>query len=529
MHDFTRFSMLTAVIAAAGVSLCANAATSATALPSSPSTVYLTEVPSGAVTSTMVKEGDGFLNINSQLTVLPAKGSLTSVARDGNDIYIGHPFSWHSVPGLLKGQVEGDKATFAFPQLVNSYVDDINGVLTPQRFYAVVCDMVVKGSTANMVPTEAQTYTFTIGADGSLTPDDPELFLGEYYFYEGDWDWTLNGDFYTSITPIAEQPAQAPADADSQPMVLTWPHSIEGSVLAAPVSVAFDGDDCYVKGIAVGIKDLPDAVVKGSKEADGTYSFPSNQYLGESWLYGFTQYFITGDALYQGNSVSFEPQADMVFSASDTDGTLTSDMSFIIAPAVQEDPEELYYEKIYQTPTMTAVAADAKVTSLVTPADEYVPAEEIDFMVSMLSAEGCLLDMSKLYFEVWTDDTPYTFTKANYPSLNADTTQIPFGYSDMQGFVYQTELLQQVLVFNPKYETLRLRLVYKPSADETIYSDYITVQDKSGVDLTLSDGEAVAGYFDLQGRPVVNPSAGLYIRAIRKADGSVNYQKAICR
>ena len=150
-------------------------------LPANPTATLITDPVPGAEPTVLVKSGTGFIRIDNQLDVLPADGSLTKMIRTDDKIYLSNIFSWTPSTGWIEGSVEGSKVTFRLPQIVKSEMADIDGVLTPQQYYAVACDMVVRNGAADMVPTTEQTYVMNIADDGSLIPEDPELFYGQFY------------------------------------------------------------------------------------------------------------------------------------------------------------------------------------------------------------------------------------------------------------------------------------------------------------------------------------------------------------
>ncbi len=468
-------------------------------LPANPTATLITDPVPGAEPTVLVKSGTGFIRIDNQLDVLPADGSLTKMIRTDDKIYLSDIFSWTPSAGWIEGSVEGSKVTFRLPQIVKSEMADIDGVLTPQQYYAVACDMVVRNGAADMVPTTEQTYVMNIADDGSLIPEDPELFMGSFIFDGRSWAWNLSGDFYGSLSPQTQTPVEAPENITFSPMVLTYPHILYGGTYARPLEVAFDGNDCYIKGAATGISDLQDSIIKGSRQGR-VVSFGSNQFLGNSWLFGFTQYFIGGETEYEdsfqyGQVPVFTPADMMEWVYDDQTGTLTSDMSFIIVPSPQEDSENLYYENIYIAPSIYPVSPESHVSNLITPEVSFTPASAgmpnvIDFAVSMVSADNQILDMDKLYFEIYMDGAPFEFS----PSID-----------------------------------LALRLVYLADPENPAYSDFVYVKG-SGVDTIDAIPSGAPEYLDIQGRRLSGmPRGGISIRRTPLSDGSVRYEKILNR
>lgn len=512
-----------------------NAMAAISDLPSNPNASLITNPAPGVEPTVLVKAGTGFIRLDEQLDVLPADGSLTKMIRTDDKVYLANIFSWAPTAGWIEGTVEGSKVTFQLPQIVKSEMADIEGVLTPQQYYAVACDMVVRGGSADMVPTAEQTFVFDIADDGSLTPENPELFMGNFLYDGRAWAWNMDGDFYNALNLQTTTPSMAPEDLTFTPMVLTYPHILYGGTYARPLEVAFDGNDCYIKGAAIGISDLQDALIKGSLDGK-VVSFDSNQFLGNSWLFGFTQYFIGGETGYEdsaqyGQVPVFTPSDVMEWVYDDQTGSLTSDMSFIIVPSPQDEAENLYYENIYIAPSIYPVASDTPVTTLIAPEVNFTPAyydmpNVIDFAVSMVSADHQILDMDKLYFEIYMDHEPFEFTPSVDPNLTQPISRIPVGTTDYYCFVAAEEIIQMVAIPQMDFTDLALRLVYLGDPENPAYSDFVYMQG-SGVDGINAEPVGQASYIDLQGRPLSGSANGISIRRTTLSDGSVRYEKVI--
>ncbi len=507
-------------------------------LPANPTATLITDPVPGTEPTVLVKSGTGFIRIDNQLDVLPADGSLTKMIRTDDKIYLSDIFSWTPSAGWIEGSVEGSKVTFRLPQIVKSEMADIDGVLTPQQYYAVACDMVVRNGAADMVPTTEQTYVMNIADDGSLIPEDPELFMGSFIFDGRSWAWNLSGDFYGSLSPQTQTPVEAPENITFSPMVLTYPHILYGGTYARPLEVAFDGNDCYIKGAATGISDLQDSIIKGSRQGR-VVSFGSNQFLGNSWLFGFTQYFIGGETEYEdsfqyGQVPVFTPADMMEWVYDDQTGTLTSDMSFIIVPSPQEDSENLYYENIYIAPSIYPVSPESHVSNLITPEVSFTPASAgmpnvIDFAVSMVSADNQILDMDKLYFEIYMDGAPFEFSPSIDPALKQPASRIQVGTTDYYCFVAAEEIIQMVAIPEMNFTDLALRLVYLADPENPAYSDFVYVKG-SGVDTIDAIPSGAPEYLDIQGRCLSGmPRGGISIRRTPLSDGSVRYEKILNR
>lgn len=517
-------------------------------LPVEPPTDYITDPMPGVEPEILIKSGYGYYPYqgqsgSTQMGELPSDGSLTKMLRDGDKMYLSNIFSWVNAPGWIEGTVKDNKVTFNFPQLVNEYWEDIKGVMTKFSYYAVACELVIKNGNGDMVPTTEQVMTFTIQDDGTLVPEksknDKDLYLCEWTKDSRTWEWTYGGDSYIDLNLQKVPALEVPANVEFKKMCLIYPHAVYGGTYAHEVQVGFDGNDCYVKGMAVGISDLQDAAIKGKRSGD-VISFNSNEFIGNSWLFRFTQYLIGGDTELvndpnYGTVPNFTEAKNLEFVYNPETEEMISDMSFIIVPSPQENFEDLYYENIYFNPNIVRLN-EGPVTALINPDKiSYVKDKDykmyiFDFAVSQISADNQLLDMSKLYFEMLIDGVPLEINKDIDPTFSKPTTLIKFGRNDYQCFVRQEDIVQMVALPTSKvsFNKLTLRLVYDPESENPVYSESILIGDDSSAVESINDNQVIATfYIDMQGRACENPSNGVYIRAQKMTDGSVRYSKAV--
>ena len=101
--------------------------------------------------------------------------------------------------------------------------------------------------------------------------------------------WYGFGDYECVFTPFNGTAVTLPEGVEPVEWVMTYGGD------GHKVNVAMDGDDVYVQGVS---RDMPQACIKGSLEADGKLRFPSDQFLGNGEA-GF-MYFMaaTGENIY---------------------------------------------------------------------------------------------------------------------------------------------------------------------------------------------------------------------------------------
>lgn len=514
-------------------------------LPSRPPAEMILTPEADTQPEIYIKSGIGLMHYEDRLDALPSDGSLTKIIRDGDKIYMGNVFSWFETPGWIEGTISGNTATFQLPQLVNQVDEDINGIIVRKKYYAVMCDLVVWNGNGDMVPTAEQVFTLTINEDGTIEPGDlqgvNDPFLCSWTYSDYTWEWSMDGDSYISLSPLTLEPHSQPESVTFSPMVITYPHILYGGKYATTVEAGFDGDDCYLRGIATNAGDLENTVIKGSRRGD-MITFDSNQYLGANWNKGFTQYFIAGETEYEvGGSLGYYPifsQTDtMEFMYDEVNGCLKSDMSFILAPSPQEESENLYFDNIYNTPEIYPINEDGNIKEINSPevvmysAPAYGYPHIIDFVGSMVSTDNQLLDMSKLYFQLLIDGKPFEFTPEMDPALKEGATLIPFLTDDRYCFV-AFENIYQMVAFpeSVEFNSLYLRFIYDPFSENPVYSKASYVAgDPNSVSSISDEEESGAAYSDLMGLTSREPKKGINIRRTRRADGTIKTSKLIIK
>lgn len=410
----------------------------------------------------------------------------------------------------------GDVLTFTIPTvdvdgnaLVTSklsyqfFIDDESTpmVFTPEYFTKLTEDMTV-------IP-----YGFTDNydiADGFIylnMPHDTWTRIGVQSIYAGAG---VENKSEISWFEMPEGPVTAPADLETETYTFSANAKTYGveneefepySIL---VQVGFDGDDAYIQGLAV---DMPELWVKATKNAEGKYVIPANQYMGDLSFYGYTfPYYWTGlDA--------DENLVDAVLDFNAETSTFTSQQTMALNGAA----DELEYYQLYNNVVITKFIEVAA-----TPADptfekfdiesEY---PEINASVATVGTNGEVLNPDKLFYIVWVDKNgevaPHTFTAALYPKdFTEDMVEVPYthdGYDLYLGgeIIYLEEPLEELQTWTK----VGIQSVYY-GAGERRESNIVWSTDTQGIsNVKTVDDKAVI--FDLQGRRVAVPAKGLYI------------------
>lgn len=474
-------------------------------------------------------------------------GNVVNVVKseDGKKLYVQNPvyFNTLSAGNWIVGDIEGDKVSFTFPQLVDvdgTYDEDGNLVGDPYFDYALL--MIWDDKEEFYVPAEDQTYTMTIAADGTLTSDKPEdVMIGVADYWEEDevaedeepgWAWIGQGDFYFSLKPFDKVAPELPADVE----MTDW-KMIE-DVYVNDVKVGFKDDKVYIQGL---FAQNPEGLVTGTVKGN-TITVAGGQYMG---LYeSNTTYFLSGSVVQktdeEGTYDSFEPGKELVFDYDADKKVIKSDKAYCISLAA----DEVLYYQMTQKPYICVPATDFTVKALPTPVldvfydiDEEAGYEaETYFIFPLIDADKNVLPADKLFYEVLLDGEVYTFMNDEYllPEGVESMTRVPYDFnspeSDDEYYYPELQAMGQehyFVIHALGFETLGVRTVYVPSADaEPVYSDVLYMPGYASIKHVESTaGESSVEFFNLQGQRVSAPARGIVIRRAVLSDGTVKTSK----
>ncbi len=488
--------------------------------------VYIDERPEGT-SQVYLKSGFGYgYSWLVGIWVEELDGAIMEIvtAPDGETVYLSHPFSQYATDGWLKGTKKDDILSFETPQLVMR--EDYYGDIYDDYAMCVKYDE----ETDWFQPCDDQNYQLRINSDGTMEPVDPEVMLGYCAWVNDGWYWQACGDEVTKFTPLTEKPLEVPATA----VFDQWWIIQDG--FATPISVSFDGDKVYVKGF-FDEGGMEDAVTMGTFDAaTNKVTFKSGQYLGECWAYSSTTYFVAVDYVDYGYGYyDFTMLDELVFDYDPEKMTLTTDGSFVIS--VSKD--RVYYITAVFNPMLKYQNLDeVKVVSLNPPVFEgYYPEDieygycaELYFRLSNIDADGQVFDSSNLYWNLIIDDEVFVFMPDEYLDLSEDMTDVPYDFNDSYDF-YSYGGTAGCLIYPEGYDNLGARAVYI-DGDTKVCSDIMWVPGFESAlrDVTVGSTEISSiRYYDLQGRVVTDPAAGLYIRSVTFADGRVKNTKVVKR
>jgi len=345
--------------------------------------------------------------------------------------------------------------------------------------------------------------------DLSENEDMPVMLGLTYDIYgpdEADEAWAWFGVNNITVKSMDIAPVELPADIKGEKKVMT---SSAGETLAW---VAVSGNDIYLRpgtgyGYAVG------------KIADGIATFESGQYLGISggvhcFFYGGTAEFVKDEDYKDGGYTVYRPADNITFSYLSDDAILKSDAAIVI----NEGNLSYYGKEIFDKPVITdyeSVEAAPK-----NPANlDYSGYDDFDeygvlfFDLPAETADGTAISKVDLSYNIFVDgsDKPYVFTPAMYELINSPMTDIPYNFTD-GGYDFTVKGERHTLVFYEDFARIGVQSVN--AAGEKVYKSAIVWSDGeiSGIESVAVEPVGEYKFYDLMGRPVANPSAGVYIR-----------------
>lgn len=201
----------------------------------------------------------------------------------------------------------------------------------------------------------------------------------------------------------------------------------ETSDFDAQLEVGFDGDDIYIQGFSI---DTPEFWVKGSKNADGNYVIPSNQYMG-TWDVGGIGWYMMD---YYFTAVDEQNQlTDVVFIVDTENKTISNNQTLVVNGA--DDRVYPYYTltngAFRYIPEVAATPANPSVVDYI-PTGKY---PKVEFNIPTIGTNGEELLMKRLSYQIWIEKdgapSPLTLTTDLYDYITEDMSVIPYSFADM--------------------------------------------------------------------------------------------------
>lgn len=443
----------------------------------------------------------------------------------------------YGVPGdYIMGTVEGDRIVCQFPQqYIHQHQKDSQGNEADVYFNAMALDYNVEPGRDEM-GNIVNFYTFTISdeqtvefqydaASGQITElstlgigtvvvmyDDDDNEAPQFIGYaDVDFDMTWEKDFYVP---------QVPEDLTFENYLLEYQNEW-GRDKRNYVDAAIADGHVYIKGMSMFREE---AVVCLDSAEDGSYVLPMGEYLG--YDAGMNLVAFTGRNA--DNVDGFEATEGMAFRVDADAKTIDFDDPEAFF-AYNTSLNELYYLDYFSVPMMTQCEQPA--FAVPTPPYDFMYFDQywdwglgnqLIFYVNPVSTEGELLSTSRLYFQFFIDDMPWTLYPDEYRNLLEPMDLVPFDFSDGRDINDFSSKGQwyDICFYVQDFESIGIQIWYENIDGSMSGSDImrVTVGD-SGVSAIGASALNDAECFDLSGHRISNPGKGIYV--IRTPDGAV--------
>ncbi|MCC8119609.1 MAG: hypothetical protein LIP09_12800 [Bacteroidales bacterium] len=294
------------------------------------------------------------------------------------------------------------------------------------------------------------------------------------------------------------------------------------------VGIGFDGDDVYIQGFSVL---FPEAVVKGSLNAEGQYVFPSGQYLGYYSFYEMDFYMVA-------TNLDWEIIPSLVFDYDAEAKCFTSAQGQIMFENAY--PDEIYYYAAYESPSIRFQTIEDQNANPTNPVYNYYYDyyDEYNWTMPDSNVNGYLLDRDRMYYNIYINGALLTLYYDDFLFLDMNTGEpIEEDFEDMPYSNIYTYYLYWYTTTNlgitpmcEGVETMGVQVFFEGFDGELYKSDLVTVDVTSGIaDLETSNEVISTEYFNIAGVRVDKPTNGLYIMRSTSANGKVNTQKVLLK
>ena len=336
------------------------------------------------------------------------------VAFDGNTVYL-QGLSKYFPDAYVKGTFDPDKKRILIPsgQFVGS--EGMNSVFL------------------NAVSVNGDEIEWESNIEFSLDESSGEIsFLGEYCLEASSpygteyWSYFATAIYCPGGKPL---PVTPPDNLETEEWrfkgvsVSDTDKTIETSLI---VWVGFDGEDLYIKGIN---PDDTNMWIKATKNKDGKYVVPANQYMGEyEYLYWFWNYY------YFFGALNGEEITDAILSYNPDSNIITNNQILVINSGLKKYDPYYAFKDVVITKVIekAAVPADPKVVKI--KFSDTITYSYADFSIPVEDVDGTPVLSGKLYYKVFYrkngKTNELTLDSSRYENIDDDMSEIPYAFDD---------------------------------------------------------------------------------------------------
>lgn len=277
----------------------------------------------------------------------------------------------------------------------------------------------------------------------------------------------------------------------------------------ATINVAFDGDDLYIQGLAADANSSAGQLwVKATKNAEGKYVIPANQFMGtvSFWMSTNDYYFTALDA--DGK------MTDAVLDFDAEKQQFTTNQTLIINGLLAD----VYAYQTFTNVTITKfneVAAMPAVPSIV-QVDFGEWSHGISCSIPTVGTNGETLNPQKLFYTVWTEingvQEPYTFTAEMYYAFEEDATEVPYAtnYGSWDGR-HSIYFYDDAAVFDA-WDKVGIQSIYYGGGDcKKTEISWVNLRGTGIRSIENGQSTVDAAVYNLAGQRIGSPRKGLNI------------------
>lgn len=478
--------------------------------------------PEGGTTKVYNGAGKSVMWFGNTATIMADDGAAQEITTyDNGDAYWKDPMFGLPTSTYLKGKVADGKFTVTLPQPILE--------MEGETYYAYSLKMEMMEDGSWFVPdTDNPSISLTLDSETGVLTQEGDNMLG---ICNRAGDWQLVGQIEMVLTPFAKTVTYMPEDAGAEDWAFRYTVN-DGNEGADVVKVGKKGNTLYIGGLYPFDKD---ACITAEIQGDKIY-WESEQYFGNYGGYFFYVYgghkevetYVDEDDVYHiEESIYYEDDATMAYDAEAKtispiqDGQLIMVSSGMTWPLVQY--EELSFK--YQGEVTDFTPAAPRIL------DYYDFDTELGMIVLTLPIEnvqGQVINSENISYEVYVNDALLTFSPDAYTALEKPMTRIPYGFTDNND-ITGSGATRNIMLHQDGIESLGIVCYYQLPDGSELASERATFAVAGISDASTESAVAGTEYFDLSGRAVKAPAAGIYIKADTRADGSRAVSKVVVR
>lgn len=478
--------------------------------------------PEGGTTKVYGGAGQSVMWMGDMAALMPTDGAAQELTTyENGDVYWKDPIFGLPTSTYLKGKLADGKFSLALPQPILE--------MEGETYYVYSLKMEDVDGVSWFVPdTDNTSISLALDSETGVLTQEGDNMLG---ICNRAGDWQLVGQIEMVLTPFAKTVTYMPEDAGAEDWAFRYTVN-DGNEGADVVKVGRKDDKLYISGLYPFDKD---ACITAEIQGDKIY-WESEQYFGNYGGYFFYVYgghkevetYVDEDDVYHiEESIYYEDDATMAYDAEAKtispiqDGQLIMVSSGMTWPLVQY--EELSFK--YQGEVTDFTPAAPRIL------DYYDFDTELGMIVLTLPIEnvqGQVINSENISYEVYVNDALLTFSPDAYTAFEKPMTRIPYGFTDNND-ITGLGATRNIMLHQDGIESLGVVCYYQLPDGSELASERATFAVAGISDATSESPVAGTEYFDLSGRAVKAPAAGIYIKADTRADGSRAVSKVVVR